>query len=145
MPPNGSSIKGFMAVDLNNYVPMDAAICIRLANQQAISSGQAEGQSGFSDRVNEILGVLGDGGSYNRRFYIPSDNEKSLNFRVGENPPIEIPRPVVTIVGSRCCMTDFKIKSRQTAAHLQAPSNNIEINVKDHEAVMHVVTISGEG
>ena len=76
MPPNGSSIKGFMAVDLNNYVPMDAAICIRLANQQAISSGKAEGQSGFSDRVNEILGVLGDGGSYNRRFYIPSDNER---------------------------------------------------------------------
>lgn len=71
-----------------------------------------------------------------------------------ESPPIEIPRPMVTIVGrsedhKNTCARDAarrtskfqKIKSRQTAAHLQAPSNNIEINVKDHEAVMHVVTI----
>lgn len=71
-----------------------------------------------------------------------------------ENPPIEIPRPMVTIVGKsedhkNTCARDAarrtskfqKIKSRQTAAHLQAPSNNVEINVKDHEAVMHVVTI----
>lgn len=72
-----------------------------------------------------------------------------------ESPPIEIPRPMVTIVGrsedrKNTCARDAarrtskfqKIKSRQTAAHLQAPpNNNIEVNVKDHEAVMHVVTI----
>lgn len=72
-----------------------------------------------------------------------------------ESPPIEIPRPTVTIVGrsedrKNTCARDAtrrtskfqRIKSRQTAAHLQAPpNNNIEVNVKDHEAVMHVVTI----
>lgn len=72
-----------------------------------------------------------------------------------ESPPIEIPRPMVTIVGrsedrKNTCARDAtrrtskfqRIKSRQTAAHLQAPpNNNIEVNVKDHEAVMHVVTI----
>ena len=43
---------------------------IRPANQQALSSRQAEGQSVFSDRVNEILGVLGDGDSYNHLDFI---------------------------------------------------------------------------
>lgn len=66
----------------------------------------------------------------------------------------EVLRPMVTIVGKaetdhrnscakaagRRTSKFHKIKSRQTAAHLQAPSCNIETNLKNQEPVMHVVT-----
>ncbi|GLJ44351.1 hypothetical protein SUGI_0929010 [Cryptomeria japonica] len=66
----------------------------------------------------------------------------------------EVLRPMVTIVGktetdhrNSCARASgrrtskfHKIKSRQTAAHLQAPSCNIETNLKNQEPVMHVVT-----
>lgn len=75
---------------------------IRPANQQALSSGQAEVQSVFSDRVNEILGVLGDGDSYNRldfitkyddakffviKSYSEDDIHKSIKYSVWASTP----------------------------------------------------------
>ena len=75
---------------------------IRPANQQALSSRKAEGQSVFLDRVNEILGVLGDGDSYNRldfitkyddakffviKSYTEDDIHKSIKYSVQASTP----------------------------------------------------------
>lgn len=75
---------------------------IRPANQRVISSGQADGQSVFSDRVNEVLRVFGDGESYNRldfitkyddakffviKSYSEDDIHKSIKYSVWASTP----------------------------------------------------------
>ncbi|KAH9288489.1 hypothetical protein KI387_032606 [Taxus chinensis] len=74
----------------------------RPINEELASSGQAKGQNRFSDRVNEILSVLGDRNSYNRsdfitkyhdakffviKSYSEDDIHKSIKYNVWASTP----------------------------------------------------------